>query len=216
MKPSEGAAGNRATGWPVAASSRTVSSPHAMARQGTFVGVEVNARRSVASVSFLTSRHSPLNASHTRTVLSLDALASRLPSGKKHTLFTPSVCPWSLSTSARSNTRRGRPIGFPVRVPFNLALRIPALTLSRISSRSNCAIAARICSNSFEAGLLSFRTSPEQRFAHPVEAFEQHRRHHAEFGGESLGQVVETFVLHATGNEEVGGHRGAHRRQPSG
>jgi hypothetical protein len=43
------------------------------------------------------------------------------------------------TTSSRLKIRRGRPIAFPVFVPCALAARIPALTRSRINSRSNCA-----------------------------------------------------------------------------
>lgn len=60
-------------------------------------------------------------------------------------LSIDSPVPRSRTTSSRLKIRRGRPIAFPVLVPCALAARMPALTRSRINSRSNCATAARMC-----------------------------------------------------------------------
>ena len=51
-------------------------------------------------------------------------------------------------------------MALPLLAPFALAFLMPALTRSLINSLSNCATAARICSSSLLAGLLSSVSSP--------------------------------------------------------
>jgi hypothetical protein len=51
-----------------------------------------------------------------------------------------------------SKMRRARPTAFPVFVPRILAAFMPALTRSRINSRSNCATAARPPASLFSRG----------------------------------------------------------------
>src|SRR5260370_15891870 len=53
-------------------------------------------------------RHAPLATSHTRTVLSSDPDASRLPSGDHDTLQTPPACPSSRAVSRPPATSHKR------------------------------------------------------------------------------------------------------------